>query len=137
MFEMEHITKWPISNDETEWNVHTKKVIRSLNQCHAPCLIGQIDVLSGQRPRIIRAVSETEVIVLKGQARLLFEYLTHQQIQAMTLSVQDKNPYDIGKVYLASKYTNDSYKKVFQDALGVNPYPVGIKHPLRPKSGFA
>ena len=46
MFEVEDITKWPSGPGETEWNVHTKKVLRSLATFDAPQIIGHIDVLS-------------------------------------------------------------------------------------------
>lgn len=104
MFELEHITKWPSAMDQTEWNLHSKKVIRSLNESSAPDIIGHIDALNAATSRIIRAVAITDVIVLQGHTRLLFEYLTHQQMKAMGNSVQDKNPQDIGRVFLSNRY---------------------------------
>lgn len=104
MVEVEHITKWPLNKKETEWNVHSKKVIRSLKECEAPDLIGHIPALQGSKTRHLRAVAITDVTVLQGKTNLLIEYLTHDQLKAMRKSVSDKNPYDIGKVFLSNRY---------------------------------
>ena len=76
MFEVEQISKWPTGKDVTEWKVLTKKVIRTLRECEAPDLIGHIDALNNSRPRIIRGIALTNVIVLQARTRLLFDYLT-------------------------------------------------------------
>ena len=60
--------------------------------------------MANQRRRIIRAVAETDVIVLKGEARLLFEYLENSQNRQISKEAVDKNPYDIGQVFLDAKY---------------------------------
>ena len=52
----------------------------------------------------------------------------------MTLAVQDKNPWDIGRVYLANKYGAERHSNALQGGMAVNPYTVGVKHPDRPKS---
>ena len=69
--------------------MHTKKVIRSLKECHAPDIIGHIDSLNSIPFRIIRAVAVTDVIVLQAKTQLLFEYLPHSKLKAMGQSVQD------------------------------------------------
>ena len=71
-------------------------MLRTVTITHAPNIFGHIDIMASQRPRIIRAVAVTDIVVLKGEARLLFDYLDKEQIKALTATTQDKNPYDIG-----------------------------------------
>ena len=47
MVDVEHITKWPSGKRETEWNVHSKRVIRTLAINEAPDLIGHVAALQG------------------------------------------------------------------------------------------
>ena len=54
----------------------------------------------------------------------------------MSQKVQDKNPYDIGTVYLVGKYDKASHVNALQDGMGSNPYSVGLQHPLRPRSCY-
>ena len=51
----------------------------------------------------------------------------------MGKSVMDKNPFDIGKVFLSDGYNDKVYKKAFQDATGTNPFPPGVSLPFKPK----
>ena len=82
-----------------------QKVLRTVDHYQAPAIFGHIDIMANQRPRIIRAVAESDIVILVGEARLLIEYLDKEQIREMSKKVQAKNPYDIGKVYLDAKYT--------------------------------
>ena len=83
--------------------------------------------MASQRPRIIRAVAVTDIVVLKGEARLLFDYLDSDQIKALSATTQDKNPYDIGQVYLNARHDGALHNEMFMEAAKVNPYPIGHK----------
>lgn len=51
--------------------------MRTVEYSKAPEIFGHIDIMANQRPRIIKAIAETDVVVLKGTAKLLYEYLDH------------------------------------------------------------
>ena len=70
--------------DRTEWTVLNQKVLRTVQLTEAPNIFGHIDIMASQRPRIIRAVAVTDIVVLKGAARLLFDYLDKDQIKALS-----------------------------------------------------
>lgn len=82
-------------------------------ECEAPDIIGHRDAINDYRPRIIRAIAITDVIVLEAHTRLLFKYLTHQQLKAMGASVSNSDPYEIGRKFLSKNYDTKSYKKSF------------------------
>jgi len=47
--------------------------------------------MANQRPRIIKAIAESDVVILRGDAKLLFEFLDNDQMKEMQkkyLSIQ-------------------------------------------------
>jgi len=52
--------------------------------------------MANQRPRIIKAIAESDVVILRGDAKLLFEFLDNDQMKEMQKSTSASNPYDIG-----------------------------------------
>lgn len=83
--------------------------------------------MANQRPRIIKAVAETDIVVLKGEARLLFQYLHKDQLKTLSASTQASNPYDIGQIYINKKYDERHHNQLFLDSIGLNPYKKGHK----------
>jgi len=114
MFEVESINKWPVENEvkewvnkgdysvqlkkrETEWNIKTQKVLRSLEILSTPQLFGHIDLLHDQRPRTIKAIALVDSIVLIGSSQVFFSFLDDLSIKKIAESIKFKNPYEIGK----------------------------------------
>ena len=92
MFEVESINK-----RETEWNIKTQKVLRSLEILSTPQLFGHIDLLHDQRPRTIKAIALVDSIVLIGSSQVFFSFLDDLSIKKIAESIKFKNPYEIGK----------------------------------------
>ena len=74
--EVQHIAKWPCEEQKIHWNVSSKKVLKTLEYKDAPDLVGQIDVIWNQRPRVNRAVAIGHVVLLKAKAGEIFKYLS-------------------------------------------------------------
>ena len=124
MFEVEQVRKWPSSTKSTEWEVCTQKVIKNIQTNQAPAIVGHIDILH-QRPRTIRGVAMSDIVILKGHGNLLYKFLDKVQIKQMTDSVSNLNPYDIGKKFIHNDYNDNLHKRSFQDGIKVNPAPKG------------
>ena len=112
-FKVEAITKWPINMSENEWSFLTKNVLRTTFNKVAPDIFGHPDVLSGKRPRILRTTAITDIIVLRGAARLLYEYLDAPMMKAITASVSSVNQYEIGSAYLDAKLSREAHLSFF------------------------
>ena len=78
----------------------------------------------------------TDVLVLRGEARLLFDYLPPETIKQMSQSLHEMNPFDVGKVYLSSKLDESTHIDSLQDGMSCNPYSAGQRIPLRPRSSY-
>lgn len=72
----------------------------------------------------------SEVIVLRGLGSLLFEILDKHTLEKLKLSVQDKNPIEIGSVYLQSKFENHIHERSMKSSLKFNPKPKNYKIPI-------
>lgn len=85
MFVIEQIRKNPYDNEQTNWDLLNQKVMRTVQYSEPPCMFGHPDIMANQRPRIIKAVAETDIVVLKGEAKLLFQYLDKDQLKTLSL----------------------------------------------------
>ena len=132
MFEVEQIRKNPHTRHETNWQLLTQQVLRTVQYSKAPEIFGHIDIMANQRPRIIKAIAESDVVILRGDAKLLFEFLDNDQMKEMQKSTSASNPYDIGQVYLNSKYDQRFKGELFKEAMQLNPFTKGQKISVLP-----
>ena len=138
MFIIEQIRKNPHDVNSTDWHLLNQKVLRTVEYSEPPCIFGHIDIMANQRPRIIRAMAQTDCVVLKGEAKLLFEYLDKDQLKMLSASTSAANPYDIGQTYLNARLDEQRHNTLFLDSVGHNPYRKGIKvQPYKQRDKFS
>ena len=90
-----------------------QKVLRTVDHYNAPAIFGHVDIMANMRPRVIRAVAETDSVILVGEAFLLNQYLDKDQVLKMSKNTESKNPYDIGRVFLDAKHTASHVRTTF------------------------
>ena len=72
MFDIETITKVPIENKMTEWNIKQHTLLKKVDVRDAPDWFGYEEIVHKSK-RILKVTAISDCIVLQGKATLLME----------------------------------------------------------------